>query len=1042
MEIEQSAQLLAKNFFGVIDTLAATIEASVVATDTPWPMKSFPHFEKVVSEFRSVAKTRLVAFCPLVDQSEKAAWELYSIQNQGWIQESYEQVGWPGTPQEIRRQIYKEDPEGVTADDEVGPFMPVWQLSEPPKETGLVNFNLLSSPAFKQAYDAAFLSEEAVFTQIVTDISFPSDETEKTMNPESMVLHPMYEDGTLAATVVAVISWNTFLDDIFHHNMDGMIVVLENNFGQSFTYKMNQEGSELVGEGDHHESEFDEHGYVAKVAPFLKTDLETNASTYFLRIYPSGELESKIKSNTPAIVASAVAMLFLFATLGFCAYDVLAVKRQRKATESAAKTKAIVNSLFPSDFQDRLFQDEEEANLDKSEPSENEALDPNVAQKMRLKNYLQEADLAGKKMGLTEEITESKPIADLFPNTTVLFADISGFTAWSSVREPSQVFTLLETVYKAFDTIAKKQRVFKVETVGDCYVAVTGLPEPVKDHAVIMCQFARECQIQFNELVKKLEILLGPDTAELGIRIGLHSGPVTAGVLRGDKSRFQLFGDTVNTAARIETTGRRDMIHLSQETAELVNQAGKSKWIVRRNDTVVAKGKGEIQTYWLLSEKDMEAGNSSVDTKGMSALPVVNAMQPRLAKTAMNVLDPESSLPPKIKRLVDWNVDVLKRLLKQIIIKREETQTEQLDITHPQMMKTEMNIGCDTYVLDEVVEIIRLPGYHNDVKYQQDTSKIEIPKEVESQLRLYVSSIAAMHRGNHFHNFEHASHVMMSVSKLLSRIVAPDEVLHATTMEGRLASNLHDHTYGITSDPLTQFAVVLSALIHDADHSGVSNFQLIQEKAKIAAVFKNKSVAEQNSIVLAWDRLMESRFASLRSCIYGNPDELKRFRQLLVNTVLATDIFDKELQTIRKVRWDKAFANITRQEDEEDDVNRKATIVIEHLIQASDVAHTMQHWHIYQKWNERLFAEMTVAYQNGRMGKDPSENWYKGELGFFDNYVIPLAKKLKECGVFGVSSDEYLNYALENRREWANKGEEVVEKMIGKYSIIQVDGES
>ncbi len=64
---------------------------------------------------------------------------------------------------------------------------------------------------------------------------------------------------------------------------------------------------------------------------------------------------------------------------------------------------------------------------------------------------------------------ETNPIADLFPNTTVMFADIAGFTAWSSVREPSQVFTLLETVYRAFDLIAKRRRVFKVETIGDCY---------------------------------------------------------------------------------------------------------------------------------------------------------------------------------------------------------------------------------------------------------------------------------------------------------------------------------------------------------------------------------------------------------------------------------------------------------------------------------------------------------------------------------------------------------------------------------------------
>ena len=281
----------------------------------------------------------------------------------------------------------------------------------------------------------------------------------------------------------------------------------------------------------------------------------------------------------------------------------------------------------------------------------------------------------------------------------------------------------------------------------------------------------------------------------------------------------------------------------------------------------------------------------------------------------------------------------------------------------------------------------------------------------------------------------------MSVSKLLSRIVAPD--LGESTDGKDLASSLHDHTYGITSDPLTQFAVVLSALIHDADHFGVSNFQLIKEDHKLARFFKQKSIAEQNSIVLSWEKLMSSHFTELRRFIYQAEQELEHFRQLMVNTVLATDIFDKELQTLRKNRWDMAFSRDPAQNaSDHDDVNRKATIVIEHLIQASDVAHTMQHWHIYQKWNERLFGEMTVAYKAGRMGKDPSEGWYQGELGFFDNYIIPLAKKLKECGVFGVSSDEYLNYALENRREWATKGEEVVAKMIQKYNPEKAEAEA
>jgi hypothetical protein len=100
--------------------------------------------------------------------------------------------------------------------------------------------------------------------------------------------------------------------------------------------------------------------------------------------------------------------------------------------------------------------------------------------------------------------------------------------------------------------------------------------------------------------------------------------------------------------------------------------------------------------------------------------------------------------------------------------------------------------------------------------------------------------------------------------------------------------------------------------------------------------------------------------------------------------------------------------------------------MIDCLLQASDIAHTMQHWHIYRKWNEMLFRELYVAFLSGRAAKSPEDFWYEGEIGFFDFYIIPLAKKLKDCGVFGVSSDEYLNYATKNRNEWAAGGKEIV----------------
>ena len=219
----------------------------------------------------------------------------------------------------------------------------------------------------------------------------------------------------------------------------------------------------------------------------------------------------------------------------------------------------------------------------------------------------------------------------------------------------------------------------------------------------------------------------------------------------------------------------------------------------------------------------------------------------------------------------------------------------------------------------------------------------------------------------------------MSVVKLLSRIVQPDRIDNADEM------TLHDHTYGLTSDPLVQFSVVFSALIHDAEHPGVPNATLVKENDNLAEHYKGQSIAEQHSIDVAWKLLQSDEYIDLRRAIYSTEDELRRFRQLVVNTVMATDIADKALGAARKQRWNLAFAPDSMVDDDQNrDRNRKATIVIEHLIQASDISHTMQHWHIYRKWNERFFIECFQAYKDGRADNDPSEYWYKGEIGFYD----------------------------------------------------------
>jgi class 3 adenylate cyclase len=660
--------------------------------------------------------------------------------------------------------------------------------------------------------------------------------------------------------------------------------------------------------------------------------------------------------------------------------------------------------LQPKQVRDRLLAHETEKNNKRKG-------DAMVTNNFKLKSFLN---------GLGDISTQhDQPIADLFPYCTVMFADISGFTAWSSAREPAQVFILLQTVYQSFDLIAKRRHVFKVETIGDSYVAVTGLPEPQTKHASIMARFAWDCLIRIGEVTKELESTLGPDTAALSMRFGLHSGAVTAGVLKGDRARFQLFGDTVNTAARMESTGIKGRIQVSSATAEALKKDNKEAWLTPRDDNVVAKGKGVMSTYWLGIKK---AAQSIYSTEENAEL---DDKIPRGSCRAASDMDDKDA------RVVDWVCEMLVKQIKKVVVVHQRC---------PFHAHSKRNVdfqGEDGKIcLDEVQEAIRTPDFKTEVaEATLDHDLVEIPEGIANDIRDYVAMIAASYKSNKFHNFEHACHVTMSVSKLLGRVVSPElssmqgESVADQRARNHMAAQIHDFTHGLTSDPLASLALVFTALIHDVDHLGVSNVQLAKEQPELAGYYRNKSIAEQNSLDIAWDLLMTDRFKKLREYIFETQAELRRFRQLIVNMVLATDIFDKDFNQLRKDRWQRAF-----HENLPDSVTKdlRATIVMEHIIQASDVSHTMQHWHIYQKWNRRLFEEMSAAYKAGRMGSDPCTFWYKGELAFFDNYVIPLATKLKECNVFGVCSDEYLDYAMKNREEWNERGEEIVARMMAE----------
>ena len=456
----------------------------------------------------------------------------------------------------------------------------------------------------------------------------------------------------------------------------------------------------------------------------------------------------------------------------------------------------------------------------------------------------------------------------------------------------------------------------------------------------------------------------------------------------------------------MESNGERNRIHVSQKTADLIALAGKQHWLSAREDKITAKGKGEMQTYWC--EPKSGAGS------------VVSGTQSNQSENGMENVDlPNYVTNSQLTRLVDWNVDMFEGLLKSVVAQRAASSINKASMKFD--LSTVKHING--HPLDEVKEIVSFPKVLS--KLNQAPGSVELSSNVSSQLREYILEIAQMYRENPFHNFDHCSHVAMSTKKLLDRIAT-----HEAETRGQSSNHERDSSHGITSDPLTQFAIIFAALIHDVDHPGVSNDQLVRENSAVAITYNGKSVAEQNSVDVAWSLLMEPRFADLQVCIFANAAELQRFRQIAVNTVLATDLFDKDLKSLRESRWEKSFSEVTEakraQSCVDDDSNRRATIILELVIQASDVSHTMQHFTVYKKWNMRLLEEMYDAFQSQRAAKDPTDGWYEGELWFFDNYIIPLAKKLRECGVFGVSCDEFLDYAKDNRMEWEMKGRDIV----------------
>jgi class 3 adenylate cyclase len=378
------------------------------------------------------------------------------------------------------------------------------------------------------------------------------------------MIYPVFDgfsqDRKVVGTFFAPMYWSFLMNEILPENIHGIVCVIENSFGQTHTYEIRGPNSVYLGEDDLHDSTYNYLGRSIDLVSYLRQSagpesrsftaagVNGDFSNYTLRVYPTNEFREIFVTGEAAWESVGIVMVFVVAIFIFLVYDCCVQRRQRIVLERAVRATAVVSSLYPENIREHIINDGESNNLGKSGKRGNAFL----------RSELQEAAKV------------VQPLASKYANCTVYFADIAGFTKWSSTRQPEEVFQLLETLFKAFDALAVKRGVFKVETIGDCYMAVvsiitcelhpsltkaipnslsfvssswqTGLPNPQPDHAVIMAKFAQDCMNELDRIVERLSASLGEGTDELALRTGMHSGEVTAGVLRGEKGRFQLFG--------------------------------------------------------------------------------------------------------------------------------------------------------------------------------------------------------------------------------------------------------------------------------------------------------------------------------------------------------------------------------------------------------------------------------------------------------------------------------------------------------------------
>ena len=443
-ELVEVSQINAENLFKSFHGLSLGLTAYAMGAQEQWPFVTLPIFGAQVQGVLDLGSD-WVSLVTLVQEDDRLEWENYTVSNQGWIQEDQQTSnaamkspssssssilassrassdGGSITPYIFRTHFNGSDvpmyrDEGPPIDPEY--YAPMWQIAPADTAKDHVNYNQFDNEEFQILFDelvsrsendtsssSSSLHQGAVSRFLADWDNF----TDVKDWPHVYTVQPVYDstadDAMMVGVVTSYLPFHVYLMNILPENVNGIVLVMRNTCAgrkepdQEFSYTVNGPDLVFMGPGDlHSRPRWTFHEYAAEV-PVFRT---TSNCTYSMHMYPSDEFYEVYDSNRPAVYTSIVVLIFLMTAFAFIWYDCSVDQRQDKVETSAARTNAIVDSFFPSHVRERIMRGDEG-----EDPESNLAMGGLAGTNKKL----------GKVFGT--EIITSKPIADLFPNASVM----------------------------------------------------------------------------------------------------------------------------------------------------------------------------------------------------------------------------------------------------------------------------------------------------------------------------------------------------------------------------------------------------------------------------------------------------------------------------------------------------------------------------------------------------------------------------------------------------------------------------------------------